>query len=281
MSDAPRPPGIRRLSYVALPDDASAQRRVARLRHGPLAALHRHECWEFSWLPAGSGHLVLPDRVLRWQAPCGVVVPAGVPHGLRIDGAVDLPSVAVHADPVRLLGASLPSWTGSIAPRIAAAGPLAASLEQVSGIQQGPRWQSETAALVLLVLARCGPDESAPPPADPVPATRRLLPALRWLDDHWREPASAAHLAGLCGVSTVHLRRIFLAATGMPPLRYARHVRLGFAAHVLRPRAGARRPLLATVAGNAGFATEGAFVREFRRLLGVTPAAWAAGDALT
>jgi AraC-like DNA-binding protein len=281
MTDAPRPPGIRRLSYVELAAGLHVQRRIARLRPGPLAVLHRHECWEFTWLPAGSGHLVLPDRALRWQAPCGLVVPAGVPHALRADGGAEVPSVAVHADPARLLAGNLPPWSGGIAARVASGGPLADSLAQVSEIQQGPRWQSEAAALVLLVLARCGPEAAAPPPRDLVPATQRLLPALRWLDDHWREPVTADHLAGLCGVSAVHLRRIFLAATGMPPLRYARHVRMGFAAHILRPRAGTRRPLVATVAASAGFATEAAFVREFRRLLGVTPAAWAAGEALT
>ncbi len=109
----------------------------------------------------------------------------------------------------------------------------------------------------------------------PPPGWRRHTDAdIRRLQDRIEAecaaPLSLAELAGAIHVSVRTLQRRFLAATGVTPLQYQQALRLARAQALLE---GGRQSV-ADVAEAVGYADRVAFGRLFKRLTGLTPAAW-------
>lgn len=100
------------------------------------------------------------------------------------------------------------------------------------------------------------------------PALARRLQEL--LDAHVRDGITLAHAGDLLGASPTHLVRAFRHETGIAPHRYLTGRRLDLARRLLLD--GQRA---AGVAVEVGFHDQAHLTRHFRRLLGVTPAAYA------
>ncbi|RMD75340.1 MAG: AraC family transcriptional regulator [Lentisphaerae bacterium] len=99
------------------------------------------------------------------------------------------------------------------------------------------------------------------------PLRQRLLPVLRFIQDHLREPICREDLARVAGVSPVHLHNLCVAAFGTSPV-----------AMVLRERMQHARQLLhwsdlpvAEVASRCGFRDPAYFNRMFKKMEGVAP----------
>jgi AraC-like DNA-binding protein len=104
--------------------------------------------------------------------------------------------------------------------------------------------------------------------ADP----RRILDepiakAVQVLNDHPYEPWSLDRLARLVGLSRTALATRFRERVGDPPMRYLSGVRLRRAADELV----AGRLTLRVVARHAGYATDAAFAKAFKRRFGMSP----------
>jgi transcriptional regulator GlxA family with amidase domain len=84
------------------------------------------------------------------------------------------------------------------------------------------------------------------------------------------KPLSLSDLAIAIHVSVRTLQRRFLAATGVTPMQYQQALRLSRAQALLE---GVRLPV-ADVAEAVGYADRVAFGRLFKRMTGLTPAAW-------
>lgn len=109
----------------------------------------------------------------------------------------------------------------------------------------------------------------------PPPGWRRHTDAdIRRLQDRIEAdcaaPLSLAELAGAIHVSVRTLQRRFLAATGVTPIQYQQALRLARAQSLLE----SGRLSVADVAEAVGYADRVAFGRLFKRLTGLTPAAW-------
>lgn len=109
----------------------------------------------------------------------------------------------------------------------------------------------------------------------PPPGWRRHADAdIRRLQDRIEAdcaaPLALADLAAAIHVSVRTLQRRFLAATGVSPIQYQQALRLARAQALLE---GGRMPV-ADVAEAVGYADRVAFGRLFKRLTGLTPAAW-------
>jgi len=109
----------------------------------------------------------------------------------------------------------------------------------------------------------------------PPPGWRRHTDAdIRRLQDRIEAdcaaPLSLAELAAAIHVSVRTLQRRFLAATGVTPIQYQQALRLARAQALLE---GGRLGV-ADVAEAVGYADRVAFGRLFKRLTGLTPAAW-------
>ncbi|MEW2342027.1 helix-turn-helix domain-containing protein [Streptomyces griseoaurantiacus] len=121
---------------------------------------------------------------------------------------------------------------------------------------------------LLTALARR--HSTARPVADTVPGAERLARAVRdRLADELTAPPTLAGLAAELGLSRYQLLRAFRTATGIPPYAWLAQYRVTRARGLLED---GLRP--AEVASLVGFADQAHLTRWFRRVLGVTPAAY-------
>lgn len=102
--------------------------------------------------------------------------------------------------------------------------------------------------------------------------------AAEYLHRHYTEPElSIEKMSDELHISASQLRRRFMQAYGVSPLRYAQSLRLEFAKNLLMNE---HLPV-AEAAARAGFASEFYFSRFFRERMGVTPGAYRSGAAET
>ena len=87
------------------------------------------------------------------------------------------------------------------------------------------------------------------------------------------EPLSLTDLAAQVGLSPFHAARLFTQATRMPPHAWRNQLRLQRALGPLRDGVP-----VADVAAACGFTDQSHFTRHFRRMFGVPPGRWQAGD---
>ncbi|MEU9914777.1 AraC family transcriptional regulator [Streptomyces sp. NPDC051001] len=121
---------------------------------------------------------------------------------------------------------------------------------------------------LLVALARR--HSTARPTSDTVPGAARIAMAVRdRLADELLEPPSLADLAAELGLSRYQLLRAFRTAMGIPPYAWLAQHRVHRARRLLESGV---RP--ADVASLVGFADQAHLTRWFRRVLGVTPAAY-------
>jgi AraC-like DNA-binding protein len=90
------------------------------------------------------------------------------------------------------------------------------------------------------------------------------------LQDRWDQPVSLAELAGLAGLSRFELIRRFREQNGLTPHAFQRDLRIDRARALLSDGVPA-----AAVAAACGFADQPHLSRMFKRLVGVTPGAYA------
>ncbi|MDX3801505.1 AraC family transcriptional regulator [Streptomyces sp. AK04-3B] len=121
---------------------------------------------------------------------------------------------------------------------------------------------------LLTALARR--HSTARPVCDTIPGAEHIARAVRTrLADELLAPPSLADLATDLGLSRYQLLRAFRTTTGMPPYAWLAQHRVARARGLLE---SGLRP--AEVAGLVGFADQAHLTRWFRRVLGVTPAAY-------
>ena len=121
---------------------------------------------------------------------------------------------------------------------------------------------------LLTALARR--HSTSRPTCDQVPGADGIARAVRdRLADELLEPPSLAALAGDLGLSRYQLLRAFRTAVGVPPYAWLAQYRVARARGLLDT---GLRP--AEVASLVGFADQAHLTRWFRRVLGVTPAAY-------
>lgn len=98
----------------------------------------------------------------------------------------------------------------------------------------------------------------------------QLRRVLDYLDAHLPDPVSLADLAVLSGLSQSHFSRAFKASTGVAPYRWQLEARTRRAQNLLLDTHAS----LEQIAAATGFADAVHFGRTFRKIVGMTPAAW-------
>ena len=201
-----------------------------------------------------------------------LVVPAGLVH--RVDLLDPVDALTVSASP-GLAGALAPEIGDPAAfePRLGvrdrhAEAALRAVLAEVDRPGGPSRLLTEAAAsTALLRLLRPAVAEADAPNALPAVCVRRVAD---YVHAHLGRDLGVADLAAVAGLSPAHFSRLFAAATGEPPHRYVRSVRLDEAALLLRHT---DRPVL-DVALDVGYGDPSAFGAAFRRRFGRSPTAY-------
>ena len=106
-------------------------------------------------------------------------------------------------------------------------------------------------------------------PTGPRRARREVRAAQDYLHAHLEAKVTLGDLAQVAGLSPYHLARMFLAAYGLPPHKYLEGLRVRRAQEFI-----ATGTPLAEAAIAAGFSSQSHLNRSFKRILGITPAAY-------
>ena len=96
---------------------------------------------------------------------------------------------------------------------------------------------------------------------------RRVSDAIRYIDDHYREPLDLARLADVARMSKYHFLRTFRKVVAATPHQYLLSLRLRRTAE----RLSKSRDSVVTVAADAGFGDLATFYAHFRRTFGHSP----------
>ncbi len=103
---------------------------------------------------------------------------------------------------------------------------------------------------------------------------RKVDAARNLMEQRFADPLTIEAIGREVGISPFHFTRVFSELVGIPPHRYLMRVRLARAAEALRLGASV------TSAGrDAGFPNLGNFIRQFRRVHGVSPSRYARGSS--
>jgi AraC family transcriptional regulator len=121
--------------------------------------------------------------------------------------------------------------------------------------------------LVLELLAECSRSRARLPRSSP---PRWLGHVCELLRNRFAENLSLSEVAAAAGVSADHLARSFRAHNGCTPGEYVRRLRVEFACRQLT----VSQLSLVEIALDAGFTDQSHFTKTFKRLMGVTPAAF-------
>lgn len=159
--------------------------------------------------------------------------------------------------------------------RVTVAGATAVFDLMLSLIEEdmGPEVMTEVACWFQHPVVR-GPDVVQRRPGWRADRTQDTLPlpvaaAIRLFASHIEEPLAIEEVAGLVGLSTRQLDRLFIRATGQPPLRYYRLVRMRQARQLVQFSDAS----LTAIAQTVGYASTTPMVRHYVEEFGITPQA--------
>ena len=98
----------------------------------------------------------------------------------------------------------------------------------------------------------------------------QLARALELFETNFDRPIRLDEVANAVRMSTSHFSHAFSGSVGEPPARYLRRYRVKRAQEMML----STRKSLSEIALNCGFADQSHLTRTFRRMVGVSPAAW-------
>lgn len=107
-------------------------------------------------------------------------------------------------------------------------------------------------------------------PEDQLGRFQRLAPAIRLIEQTYREPLEIDSLCTACGLSATHFHRLFLKLLRMSPTDYQLALRMQEARRLLSMTDHS----LTAVAMETGFYDQSHFTKRFRRSTGMTPTAY-------
>ncbi|WP_327404467.1 AraC family transcriptional regulator [Streptomyces sp. NBC_01288] len=235
-------------------------------------APHAHEEFTIGVCVGGSELIDYRGGHIRTQPGSIVVLAPGEMHtggpGTTTDGYAYR---ALYADPGLLtdgiLGAALPHFREPLLDDAELAVALRSAHTQLSLCPDPLEAESRLPWLLTALVRR---HSASRPVSDEIPGAAWVAHAVRdRLADELLTPPSLSSLAADFGLSRYQLLRAFRTAMGIPPYAWLAQYRVTRARGLLD--AGGRP---AEVAAQVGFADQAHLTRWFRRVLGVTPAAY-------
>ena len=100
--------------------------------------------------------------------------------------------------------------------------------------------------------------------------TNMISRAVDYISQCYMEDIRIGDLAKACHISETHFRRVFTSYMHMSPLEYINKVRIQTACEILKKTDES----IADIAYKCGFTTNSTFNRNFRQLMGMSPAEW-------
>ena len=100
--------------------------------------------------------------------------------------------------------------------------------------------------------------------------TNMISRSIDYISQCYMEDIRIGDLAKACHISETHFRRVFTSYMHMSPLEYINKVRIQTACEILKKTDES----IADIAYKCGFTTNSTFNRNFRQLMGMSPAVW-------
>ncbi len=225
----------------------------------PSCELDRHQHRRDQFLYAAKGVVAVSTPQGAWVAPPerGVWIPAGVPHAVRMVGAVSTRSVLVERGLCPSLGSRC---------RVVGVSPLLRGL-LVAAADIAPEYDAAgrdglVMALLLAELARA----QVLPLAVPFPASPGLARRCHAFLEHPNPHETIDQWGAALGLGRRAFTRLFRSETGMSFAEWRRQACL----LVALPRL-ASGEAVTTIALDLGYDSPAAFATMFKRLLGIPP----------
>ena len=246
------------------PPEDTGETRVPRYRgqtikpaSGETYDRHTHDFGQLISAVSGSMYVGTPGRVLMLGPATALWIPPNVEHWIRFGSNNEMRYVDVRRDEAEKIGAPC---------RVVAMTPLLSALISATMPDSGTslaRDHSDALHDLLRHELIAAPDA---PLSIAMPRDRRIRRlAQAALDDPGVAESVDSWLAE-APASRKTIERLFVAETGMPPLRWLRHARILYA--ISRLAAGEK---VSSVASDIGYASSSAFSYMFRRTLGRSP----------
>ena len=113
----------------------------------------------------------------------------------------------------------------------------------------------------------CGVMHPIATPKEQLDRFQKLAPAVRYLEQRFREHVQFSELAEFCGLSSTHVHRLFRRLLRMSPTEYLLALRLQEARRLLVTTDQS----LSVIAMDTGFFDQSHFTKRFRKMTGMTP----------
>jgi AraC-like DNA-binding protein len=270
MASAPASDPAGRARITAWQPAVAGVREVFHARFGHHAyPMHTHDAWAVLIVDAGAVRYGL-GRQEHGATGSGVtLLPPHVPHDGRAATAAGFTKRVLYLAPELLAD----RYVGRAVDGPTLADPLLhRRLGRLHATLARPGDELESASRLAFVVERLSEHLERRPPAAVPPRDAGVARRLRdLLDASVREGCTLTDVAAQFGVTPTHLIRAFSHHYGLPPHRYLTGRRVEVARRLLL----AGHPP-AEVAGLAGFYDQPHLTRHFRRMLGTTPARYAA-----
>jgi len=226
------------------------------------SCLHPHRHASHQLLFAASGAMTVTGDQTTWMIPPGraVLIPAGIPHAIRMWGDVAMRSLYFPPAAARVFA------TGVC--RVISVSPLLRELIlRVAGLAALDSREPAEARLMSVLMDELEAAEIEPLSL-PLPSDARALAAARGILANPAEEATADDVARRSGLSVRTLERLFRAETGMPFGLWRQKARLLESVRLLVEGGSVTDAAL-----DSGYSSVSAYIAAFKQTFGCTPGA--------
>jgi AraC-like DNA-binding protein/quercetin dioxygenase-like cupin family protein len=270
MSPNRQPAGVQRRRITAEQEPFLVARALSTT-YSSGYVIHPHQHAAHQLLFASSGAMTVTADRTSWMIPPGraVLIPAGIPHAIRMWGEVAMRSLYFPVD------APPPMYDANVC-RVISVTPLLREL--ILRVAEMAALDSRVAVEARLMSVLADELETAriEPLQLPLPADVRALTAADYVLKNPADGVTAEGLARRCGLSTRTLERLFCAETGMRFGLWRRKARLLESVRVLVEGGGS----VTDAALESGYSSVSAYIAAFKQTFGCTPGAMLTGQAI-
>lgn len=253
-------------------------------------AMHFHNYLEIGYCYYGEGSMLLGDREYGYQGEVFTVIPRNFPHCTRsrcdvisrweylfvdVEGFLkrQYREKPAMAERIRKR-VEQKAFVGTFAQNRKMAGLISDIMEEMRGQKEFYKESVNGYLLALLTeITRAAQEDGGIRQAfekEEDQGEGRVLKAMEYIAEHYREELRVSALAEMCHVSETHFRRIFEKITHATPLEYVNMVRIQKACILLTETSDSVEEIREKV----GFPTASTFNRNFKKLVKMSPGQW-------
>ncbi len=275
------------------PFDPSFPVEVRFLSSGPRShvRMNRHDYFEILYLCAGKADLQIQNRVLPFREGDLAVVGSTLYHSVGCRSAPPLTMGVLFFEPDLIRADGGPDSTEYLTPFLLQDSEFPHVISARTGIPSQifslmQRIRAELPArsararlsvktylkmiLILLVNQYSSYEGTVQTFQRQQRALERLRPLFDHLEQHYDEPVQVQQASRICGMSQSHFMSFFKRVTGQSFMAYLNHCRIERAQALLT---NTDKPV-SDISQDMGFCDQSYFGTVFRRLVGMTPAAY-------